>query len=163
MAVKIALAGNPNCGKTTLFNALTGSNQFVGNWPGVTVEKKEGKLKGHKDVVIMDLPGIYSLSPYTLEEVVARNYLITEKPDAIINIIDGTNIERNLYLSTQLPELGIPVVMAVNMIDVLASSKRLFLMAISARSSQASVIIGSRDTAFFKYCMFFISSIFEAV
>ena len=122
MAVKIALAGNPNCGKTTLFNALTGSNQFVGNWPGVTVEKKEGKLKGHKDVVIMDLPGIYSLSPYTLEEVVARNYLIGERPDAIINIVDGTNIERNLYLSTQLMELGIPVIMAVNMMDVVEKS-----------------------------------------
>ena len=119
MSVKIALAGNPNCGKTTLFNALTGSNQFVGNWPGVTVEKKEGKLKGHKDVIIMDLPGIYSLSPYTLEEVVARNYLIGERPDAIINIIDGTNIERNLYLSTQIMELGIPVIMAINMIDIL--------------------------------------------
>ena len=119
MSVKIALAGNPNCGKTTLFNALTGSNQFVGNWPGVTGEKKEGKLKGHKDVIIMDLPGIYSLSPYTLEEVVARNYLIGERPDAIINIVDGTNIERNLYLSTQLMELGIPVIMAVNMVDVL--------------------------------------------
>ena len=119
MSVKIALAGNPNCGKTTLFNALTGSNQFVGNWPGVTVEKKEGKLKGHKDVVIMDLPGIYSLSPYTLEEVVARNYLIGERPDAILNIVDGTNIERNLYLSTQIMELGIPVIMAVNMIDIL--------------------------------------------
>jgi len=119
MSVKIALAGNPNCGKTTLFNALTGSNQFVGNWPGVTVEKKEGKLRGHKDVVIMDLPGIYSLSPYTLEEVVARNYLITDRPDAILNIVDGTNIERNLYLSTQLMELGIPVVMAVNMMDIL--------------------------------------------
>ncbi|MBD8930708.1 MAG: ferrous iron transport protein B [Ruminococcus sp.] len=119
MSVKIALAGNPNCGKTTLFNALTGSNQFVGNWPGVTVEKKEGKLKGYKDVIIMDLPGIYSLSPYTLEEVVARNYLIGERPDAIINIIDGTNIERNLYLSTQIMELGIPVIMAVNMIDIL--------------------------------------------
>ena len=118
MAVKIALAGNPNCGKTTLFNALTGSNQFVGNWPGVTVEKKEGKLKGHKDVTIMDLPGIYSLSPYTLEEVVARNYLIGERPDAIINIVDGTNIERNLYLSTQIMELGIPVIMAVNMMDI---------------------------------------------
>ena len=118
MSVKIALAGNPNCGKTTLFNALTGSNQFVGNWPGVTVEKKEGKLKGHKDVIIMDLPGIYSLSPYTLEEVVARNYLINERPDAIINIVDGTNIERNLYLSTQIMELGIPVVMAVNMMDL---------------------------------------------
>ncbi len=118
MSIKIALAGNPNSGKTTLFNALTGSNQFVGNWPGVTVEKKEGKLKGYKDVVIMDLPGIYSLSPYTLEEVVARNYLIGERPDAILNIVDGTNIERNLYLSTQLLELGIPVVMAVNMMDV---------------------------------------------
>ena len=122
MSVKIALAGNPNCGKTTLFNALTGANQFVGNWPGVTVEKKEGKLKGHKDVVIMDLPGIYSLSPYTLEEVVARNYLIGERPDAIINIIDGTNIERNLYLSTQLMELGIPVIMAVNMVDIVEKS-----------------------------------------
>ena len=118
MSVEIALAGNPNCGKTTLFNALTGSNQFVGNWPGVTVEKKEGKLKGHKDVTIMDLPGIYSLSPYTLEEIVARNYLINERPDAIINIVDGTNIERNLYLSTQIMELGIPVVMAVNMMDL---------------------------------------------
>ncbi len=119
MSIKIALAGNPNCGKTTLFNALTGSNQFVGNWPGVTVEKKEGKLKGHKDVVIMDLPGIYSLSPYTLEEVVARNYLINDRPDVILNIVDGTNIERNLYLSTQIMELGIPVLMAVNMLDVL--------------------------------------------
>lgn len=118
MAIKIALAGNPNSGKTTLFNALTGSNQFVGNWPGVTVEKKEGKLKDHKEVTIMDLPGIYSLSPYTLEEVVARNYLINERPDAIINIVDGTNLERNLYLSTQLMELGIPVVMAINMMDV---------------------------------------------
>lgn len=122
MSIKIALAGNPNCGKTTLFNALTGSNQFVGNWPGVTVEKKEGKLKNHKDVTIMDLPGIYSLSPYTLEEVVARNYLINEKPDAIINIIDGTNLERNLYLSTQIMELGIPVVMAVNMMDIVKKS-----------------------------------------
>ena len=118
MAIKIALAGNPNCGKTTLFNALTGSNQFVGNWPGVTVEKKEGRLKKHEDVVIMDLPGIYSLSPYTLEEVVSRNYLITERPDAILNLIDGTNLERNLYLTTQLTELGIPVVVAVNMMDV---------------------------------------------
>ncbi len=116
--VKIALAGNPNCGKTTLFNALTGSNQFVGNWPGVTVEKKEGKLRKHDNVVIMDLPGIYSLSPYTLEEVVARNYLVTERPDAILNIIDGTNLERNLYLTTQLTELGIPVVIAINMMDV---------------------------------------------
>ena len=118
MSIKIALAGNPNCGKTTLFNSLTGSNQYVGNWPGVTVEKKEGKLKGHEDVIIQDLPGIYSLSPYTLEEVVARGYLVSEKPDAILNIIDGTNIERNLYLTTQLIELGIPVVMAVNMIDL---------------------------------------------
>ncbi len=118
MAVKIALAGNPNCGKTTLFNALTGSNQFVGNWPGVTVEKKEGKLKGNKEVILTDLPGIYSLSPYTLEEVVARNYLINEKPDVILNIVDGTNMERNLYLTTQLTELGIPVVVAVNMIDL---------------------------------------------
>ena len=119
MSLKIALAGNPNCGKTTLFNALTGSNQFVGNWPGVTVEKKEGKLKFDKEVTIMDLPGIYSLSPYTLEEVVARTYLINERPDAILNIVDGTNLERNLYLSTQIMELGIPVVMAVNMIDIL--------------------------------------------
>ena len=118
MEIKIALAGNPNAGKTTLFNALTGSNQFVGNWPGVTVEKKEGKLKGNKEVTITDLPGIYSLSPYTLEEVVARNYLISERPDAILNIIDGTNLERNLYLTTQLVELGIPVVAAVNMMDV---------------------------------------------
>ena len=118
MGVKIALAGNPNSGKTTLFNALTGSNQFVGNWPGVTVEKKEGKWKGNKEVVIMDLPGIYSLSPYTLEEVVARTYLITERPDAILNIVDGTNLERNLYLTTQLMELGIPVVIAINMMDV---------------------------------------------
>ena len=120
MSIKIALAGNPNSGKTTLFNALTGSNQFVGNWPGVTVEKKEGKLKNHKDVIITDLPGIYSLSPYTLEEVVARNYLIHEKPDVIINIVDGTNLERNLYLSTQLMELGIPLIMAVNMMDAVA-------------------------------------------
>lgn len=118
MELKIALAGNPNCGKTTLFNALTGSNQFVGNWPGVTVEKKEGKYKGNKEAIITDLPGIYSLSPYTLEEVVARNYLINERPDAILNIIDGTNLERNLYLTTQLVELGIPVVVAVNMMDV---------------------------------------------
>ena len=118
MSTRIALAGNPNSGKTTLFNALTGSNQFVGNWPGVTVEKKEGKLKKHDDVIITDLPGIYSLSPYTLEEVVARNYLIEERPDAIINIIDGTNLERNLYLTTQLTELGIPVVLAINMMDL---------------------------------------------
>ena len=120
--IRIALAGNPNSGKTTLFNALTGSNQFVGNWPGVTVEKKEGKLKKHDDVVIMDLPGIYSLSPYTLEEVVARSYLITERPDAILNIVDGTNLERNLYLTTQLTELGIPVVVAVNMMDAVRKS-----------------------------------------
>ena len=122
MAITIALAGNPNCGKTTLFNALTGANQFVGNWPGVTVEKKEGKLKGNKDVTVMDLPGIYSLSPYTLEEVVARNYLLTERPDVILNIVDGTNLERNLYLSTQLLELGIPVVMAVNMMDIVTKT-----------------------------------------
>ena len=127
MSIKIALAGNPNSGKTTLFNALTGSNQFVGNWPGVTVEKKEGKLKKaysgkESDVVIMDLPGIYSLSPYTLEEVVARNYLVADRPDAIINIVDGTNIERNLYLSTQIMELGIPVIMAVNMMDIVAKN-----------------------------------------
>ena len=118
MSIKIALAGNPNCGKTTMFNDLTGSSQYVGNWPGVTVEKKEGKLKGYDDVIIQDLPGVYSLSPYTLEEVVARNYLTNERPDVIINIVDGTNIERNLYLTTQLIELGIPVVMAVNMIDI---------------------------------------------
>lgn len=122
MNIKIALAGNPNCGKTTLFNGLTGSNQFVGNWPGVTVEKKEGKLKKHEDVTITDLPGIYSLSPYTLEEVVARNYLIGERPDAILNIVDGTNLERNLYLTTQLTELGIPVVVAINMMDVVAKN-----------------------------------------
>ena len=118
MEVKVALAGNPNCGKTTMFNDLTGSNQYVGNWPGVTVEKKEGKLRGTDDVILQDLPGIYSLSPYTLEEVVARSYLVNEKPDAIINIVDASNIERNLYLSTQLSELGIPMVMALNMIDV---------------------------------------------
>ena len=118
MTIKIALAGNPNCGKTTLFNGLTGSNQFVGNWPGVTVEKKEGRLKGSKDTIIMDLPGIYSLSPYTLEEVVTRNYLIQERPDVILNIIDGTNLERNLYLTTQLMELGIPVVVAVVFVTV---------------------------------------------
>ena len=119
MDIRIALAGNPNSGKTTLFNALTGSNQYVGNWPGVTVEKKEGKLKGYKDVTVVDLPGIYSLSPYTPEEEVAREFLIKERPDVIINIIDGTNLERNLYLTTQLTELGIPVVLAVNMMDVL--------------------------------------------
>ncbi|HQC35670.1 MAG TPA: FeoB small GTPase domain-containing protein, partial [Bacillota bacterium] len=118
MNIRIALAGNPNSGKTTLFNALTGSNQFVGNWPGVTVEKKEGKLKNHSNVIVTDLPGIYSLSPYTLEEVLARNYLIQERPDVILNIVDGTNLERNLYLTTQLTELGIPVVIAINMMDV---------------------------------------------
>ena len=117
MAIHIALAGNPNCGKTTMFNALTGANQYVGNWPGVTVEKKEGKLKDDKETTVIDLPGIYSLSPYTLEEVVARNYLIGQRPDAILNIVDGTNLERNLYLSTQLMELGIPVVMAINMME----------------------------------------------
>ena len=118
MAIKIALAGNPNCGKTTMFNALTGSNQYVGNWPGVTVEKKEGRLRDDPEAVIQDLPGIYSLSPYTLEEVVARGYLVGERPDAILNIVDATNIERNLYLTTQLAELGIPMVIALNMIDV---------------------------------------------
>ena len=122
MSIRIALAGNPNSGKTTLFNALTGSNQFVGNWPGVTVDKKEGKMKKHEDVIITDLPGIYSLSPYTLEEVVARNYLIDERPDAILNIIDGTNLERNLYLTTQFTELGIPVVVAINMMDLVRKS-----------------------------------------
>ena len=126
--IKIALAGNPNAGKTTLFNALTGSNQFVGNWPGVTVEKKEGKLKGHNgDVIIMDLPGIYSLSPYTLEEVVSRDYLVKERPDAILNIVDGTNLERNLYLTTQLAELGIPMVVAVNMMDVVKRTVTRFI------------------------------------
>ena len=134
MLIKIALAGNPNCGKTTLFNALTGSNQFVGNWPGVTVEKKEGMWKKDKNVIIMDLPGIYSLSPYTLEEVVTRNYLVSERPDVILNIVDGTNIERNLYLSTQLMELGIPIVMAVNMIDILEKNgDKLHLVALSEK------------------------------
>ncbi|MCH5321777.1 MAG: ferrous iron transporter B [Eubacterium sp.] len=134
MEIKIALAGNPNCGKTTLFNALTGSNQFVGNWPGVTVEKKEGKLKKHNDVILMDLPGIYSLSPYTLEEVVARNYLVDERPDAILNIVDGTNIERNLYLTTQLTELGIPVVIAINMMDVVEKNgDRIYIDELSRR------------------------------
>ena len=118
MEIRIALAGNPNSGKTTLFNALTGSNQYVGNWPGVTVEKKEGKLKNHNDVKVVDLPGIYSLSTYTLEEVVARDYLVEERPNVILNIVDGSNLERNLYLTTQLVELGIPVVLAINMMDV---------------------------------------------
>ncbi len=132
MSIKIALAGNPNCGKTTLFNALTGSNQFVGNWPGVTVEKKKGTWKRDKNVIIMDLPGIYSLSPYTLEEVIARNYLVSERPDVILNIVDGTNIERNLYLSTQLMELGISVVMAVDMSDILEKNgDKLHLAALS--------------------------------
>ena len=156
MEVKIALAGNPNSGKTTMFNALTGSNQRVGNWPGVTVEKKEGTLKGNKDVVIQDLPGIYSLSPYTLEEVVARNYLVSEKPDAIINIVDGTNIERNLYLTTQLLELGIPTVVAVNMIDVvrkngdaidikkLAAALGCEVMVTSALKGEGSVEVAKR-------------------
>ena len=124
MDLKIALAGNPNSGKTTLFNALTGSNQFVGNWPGVTVEKKEGKLRKYDGVILTDLPGIYSLSPYTPEEVVARNYLIGERPDAILNIIDATNIERNLYLTTQLIEIGLPVVIALNMMDVIEKKRR---------------------------------------
>lgn len=140
MAVKIALAGNPNCGKTTLFNALTGANQYVGNWPGVTVEKKEGKLIGHKDVDLVDLPGIYSLSPYTLEEVVARNYLIGEQPDAIINIVDGTNIERNLYLTTQIIELGIPVLMAVNMMDIVRKTETKSISRHSARSSAVRLL-----------------------
>lgn len=118
MSIKIALAGNPNCGKTTIFNDLTGSSQYVGNWPGVTVEKKEGKLKGHKDVIVVDLPGIYSLSPYTLEEVVTRDYIINEKPDVVLNLVDGSNIERNLYLTTQLLEMGTPVVIALNMMDL---------------------------------------------
>lgn len=122
MEIKIALVGNPNCGKTTMFNDLTGSSQYVGNWPGVTVEKKEGRLRGHRDVTITDLPGIYSLSPYTLEEVVSRNYLINERPNAIINLVDGTNLERNLYLTTQIVELGIPVVLALNMIDLVRKS-----------------------------------------
>ena len=144
MSMKIALAGNPNSGKTTLFNALTGSNQFVGNWPGVTVEKKEGRLKGHKDVVIMDLPGIYSLSPYTLEEVVARNYLIGERPDAILNIVDGTNLERNLYLSTQLAELGIPMVIAVNMMDIVEKNgDQIFLEKLSKEMGCKAVSISA--------------------
>ncbi|MBQ8321494.1 MAG: ferrous iron transporter B [Clostridia bacterium] len=140
MEIKIALAGNPNCGKTTLFNALTGSNQFVGNWPGVTVEKKEGKLKGHDDVVVTDLPGIYSLSPYTLEEVVARNYLIDERPDAILNIVDGTNLERNLYLTTQLTELGIPVVVAINMMDVVRKNGDKIDIALLSRALGCKVV-----------------------
>ena len=140
MGIRIALAGNPNSGKTTLFNALTGSNQFVGNWPGVTVEKKEGKLKKFDDVTITDLPGIYSLSPYTLEEVVARNYLIGERPDAILNIIDGTNLERNLYLTTQLTELGIPVVVAINMMDVVKKNGDVIKTAELARQRGCKVV-----------------------
>ena len=157
MGIKIALAGNPNAGKTTLFNALTGSNQFVGNWPGVTVEKKEGRLKGHDDVIITDLPGIYSLSPYTLEEVVARNYLIDERPDAILNIVDGTNIERNLYLTTQLREIGIPVVVAINMVDVMrkrgdkiditALSKALKCPAVEISALKSDGILEAADLA----------------
>lgn len=131
MSIRIALAGNPNCGKTTLFNELTGSSQYVGNWPGVTVEKKDGILKGHKDVIIQDLPGIYSLSPYTLEEKVARNYLVNEQPDVILNIIDGTNLERNLYLTTQLVEIGLPMIVAINMMDLV---KRMATSLISTNS-----------------------------
>ena len=124
MSIKMALVGNPNCGKTTMFNAMTGANQYVGNWPGVTVEKKEGKLRGYSDVVVTDLPGIYSLSPYTLEEVVSRDYLINERPDAILNLVDATNLERNLYLTTQVLEMGIPVVVALNMMDLDRKSTR---------------------------------------
>ena len=141
MGIKIALAGNPNTGKTTLFNALTGANQYVGNWPGVTVEKKEGKLKKHNDVIVTDLPGIYSLSPYTLEEVVARNYLLNEKPDAILNIIDGTNLERNLYLTTQLIELGIPTVVAVNMVDVIARNGEKLALQIPVLSQMYNMVL----------------------
>ncbi|MBS7224786.1 MAG: ferrous iron transport protein B [Clostridiaceae bacterium] len=159
MDLKIALAGNPNCGKTTLFNSLTGSNQYVGNWPGVTVEKKEGRLKGHKDVIVQDLPGIYSLSPYTLEEVVARGYLVNEKPDAILNIVDGTNIERNLYLTTQLIELGIPVVVAVNMMDLVRKNRDIIdmkklgdmlgceVVAISALKGEGSIAAAEKAVA----------------
>ena len=139
----IALAGNPNSGKTTLFNALTGSNQFVGNWPGVTVEEKHGRLKKHDDVIIRDLPGIYSLSPYTLEEVVARNYLVTKRPDAILNIVDGTNLERNLYLTTQLTELGIPVVIAINMMDVVRKRGDKIDIAELSRATGCKVVASS--------------------
>ena len=161
MSITIALAGNPNCGKTTLFNALTGATQYVGNWPGVTVEKKEGKLKGHKDVIIADLPGIYSLSPYSLEEVVARNYLINEKPDAILNIIDGTNLERNLYLSTQLMELGIPVVMAVNMMDIVEKSgDKIYVDKLSKKIGCEVVEISEENS---KPAHFYINSLLKAV
>ena len=142
MSIKIALAGNPNCGKTTMFNGLTGSNQYVGNWPGVTVEKKEGKLKGNKDVIVTDLPGIYSLSPYTMEEVVSRDYLIKDKPDAILDIVDSTNIERNLYLTTQLLELDSPVVIALNMVDVL--KKKGDRIDVQKLSEELGVPIGKR-------------------
>ncbi|MBQ1840355.1 MAG: 50S ribosome-binding GTPase, partial [Atopobiaceae bacterium] len=138
--ITIALAGNPNCGKTTLFNALTGSNQYVGNWPGVTVEEKHGKLKGHADVTIADLPGIYSLSPYTLEEVVARDYLTDQRPDAILNIVDGTNLERNLYLTTQLVELGIPVLVAINMMDVIEKNGDVVDLANLAKALDCKVV-----------------------
>ena len=140
MQYKIALAGNPNTGKTTLFNALTGSNQFVGNWPGVTVEKKEGTLIGHPEILIQDLPGIYSLSPYTLEEVVSRTYLVKERPDAILNIVDGSNLERNLYLTTQLMELGIPVLMAVNMMDVTRANGDILYTEVLAKSIGCPVV-----------------------
>ena len=154
MAIKIALAGNPNCGKTTLFNDLTGSTQYVGNWAGVTVEKKEGKLRGNRDVIIQDLPGIYSLSPYSLEEVVSRNYLVEEKPDVILNIIDATNIERNLYLTTQLLEIGIPTVIALNMMDLVRKNgDRINLKKLSAElgcevvEMSALKSAGSREAA----------------
>ena len=149
MSIRIALAGNPNSGKTTLFNALTGSNQFVGNWPGVTVEKKEGKLKSDRSITITDLPGIYSLSPYTLEEVVARNYLLEERPDVILNIIDGTNLERNLFLTTQLAELGIPVVVAVNMMDVvLKNGDKINL---SCDKTIIAKVVGEREVGYLGY------------
>ena len=155
--IKIALAGNPNSGKTTLFNALTGANQFVGNWPGVTVEKKEGKLKKHDDVTIMDLPGIYSLSPYTLEEVVARNYLIDQRPDAILNIIDGTNLERNLYLTTQLTELGIPTVISMMVDDGVMQQDKVYLLRMGGLIAVMSVV-GVLGTILLGYCCARIST-----